>query len=80
MYFAYILRSEINGMLYKGSTQDLEARLLQHNGGLVKFTSKYRPWKLVYFEKFNSRSEAMAREKYFKSGAGRDWLKQNLPA
>jgi putative endonuclease len=78
MNFAYILRSEVNGVLYKGSTEDLEARLTQHNSGMVNYTSKYMPWKLIHFEAFDTRSEAMARERFFKSGRGRDWLKQHL--
>ena len=78
MFYAYVLQSETNGNLYKGSTENLEARIVQHNSGLVNYTSKYGPWKLVYFEEFNSRSQAMAREKFFKSGQGRQWLKQKL--
>ncbi len=80
MFYTYVLKSDINGHLYKGSTEDLDTRIVQHNAGLVNYTSKYLPWKLVYFEVFNSRSEAMAREKFFKSGKGRDWLKQKLKA
>ena len=78
MFYAYVLQSQINGYLYKGSTENLEARVEQHNAGLVNYTSKYMPWKLVYFELYDSRSEAMAREKFFKSGKGREWLKQKL--
>ena len=80
MFYTYVLQSDINGQLYKGSTENLDARFDQHNAGLVNYTSKYLPWKLVYFELFNSRSEAMAREKFFKSGKGREWLKQKLLA
>jgi len=78
MFYTYVLQSQVNGYLYKGSTEKLEARVEQHNAGLVNYTSKYMPWKLVYFEVFDSRSEAMAREKFFKSGKGREWLKQKL--
>jgi putative endonuclease len=80
MYYTYILRSEINGHLYKGSTDNIETRVEQHNAGMVNYTSKYRPWKLVYFETFQTRSEAMARERFFKTGKGRDWLKNHLAA
>ena len=78
MYYAYVLRSTANGMLYKGSTQDLQTRLQQHNDGLVAFTSKYTPWELVLFEVFETRAEAMVREKFFNSGKGRDWLKSRV--
>ena len=78
MYYAYVLLSKVNGMLYKGSTENLELRVKAHNAGMVTFTSKYCPWELVYFEQFSTRSEAMAREKFFKSGKGREWLRQKL--
>jgi putative endonuclease len=44
----------------------------------VKFTSKYTPWELVIFEAFSSRSEAKKREKWYKTGIGRDWIKTQL--
>ena len=76
MYYTYVLQSQQKNILYKGSTSNLELRIIQHNDGLVAFTKKYRPWVLVYHETFSTRSEAMAREKFFKSGKGREWLKQ----
>ena len=76
MFYAYVLQSLIKGILYKGSTENLDARVAQHNNGLVAFTSKFRPWKLIYHETFTTRAEAMAREKFFKSGKGREWLKK----
>jgi putative endonuclease len=63
---------------YYGSTQDLEKRLEVHNSGLVNYTSKFMPWILVYSETFETRIEAMKREKYFKTGAGRDFIKKQL--
>jgi len=75
MFYTYVLRSLKKNILYKGSTENLNQRLEQHNNGLVTFTSKFKPWKLVYHETFTTRAEAMAREKFFKSGKGREWLK-----
>ena len=75
MFYTYVLRSVKKGMLYKGSTEDLNRRLLEHNSGMVNYTSKYLPWDLVYWEEFPTRSEAMKREKFFKSGKGRELLK-----
>jgi putative endonuclease len=43
---------------------------------MTNFTSKYRPWELVYFETFPTRSEAMRREKFFKTGRGREFLNE----
>jgi putative endonuclease len=77
-FYAYVLRSLANGHLYKGSTENIEKRISEHNAGTVTYTSRYLPWELVYFEKFDSRTEAIAREKFLKSGQGRAWLKTKL--
>ncbi|MFN5032575.1 MAG: GIY-YIG nuclease family protein [Flavobacteriia bacterium] len=77
-YYSYVLRSAKNGILYKGSTQNLEKRLQTHNSGKVKFTSKNIPWELVISEEFSTRSEAVKREKWYKSGVGRDWINSKL--
>ena len=74
MYYTYVLRSAVKNILYKGSTEDIQRRLLEHNSGMTNFTSKYRPWELVYFETFPTRSEAIRREKFFKTGRGREFL------
>jgi putative endonuclease len=63
LYYSYVLRSLKNGILYKGSNENMEQRLQSHNSGLVNFTSKQMPWVMVLFEEFETRSEAMKREK-----------------
>ncbi len=79
MFFTYVIQSLSLGTFYTGHTQDLETRLFQHNNGLLgKYTKGKGPWKLVYFESFETRSEAVKREKYFKTGAGRDFIKQAI--
>jgi putative endonuclease len=45
---------------------------------MVSYTKKHMPWELVYYESFETRSEAMAREKFFKTGKGRDWLMNKI--
>lgn len=77
-YYSYVLRSLKNGILYKGSTQDIENRLAIHNQGLVNYSSKHMPWELVLFEQFETRSEAMKREKWYKTGVGREWIKSKI--
>jgi putative endonuclease len=77
-YFVYILESEIDGRLYKGQTSDIEKRLTEHNSGKTKSSKGYKPWKLVYFERYETRDEALLREKYFKTGRGREFLKHIL--
>ena len=77
MYFTYILKSIKDGSFYYGSTLDISARLKQHNSGKVKYTKGHRPWIIHYYEIFESKSEAIKRELFFKSIDGYLWLKQN---
>jgi putative endonuclease len=77
-YYSYVLRSLKNGILYKGSTENIEKRLKSHNSGMVNFTSKHLPWELVLVEEFETRSEAIRREKWYKTGVGRDWIKEQI--
>jgi putative endonuclease len=77
-FTAYILYSYSGNIFYKGSTSNIEERLRWHNEGLVNFTSKHRPWILVHQEHFNTRAEAIKKEKYFKTGVGRDWIRDNI--
>ena len=78
MFYAYVLRSDLDGTLYKGHTQNLDIRLLEHNSGKSKYTKTKLPWKIVYFEENESRNEAIKREKYFKSAAGRRFISKIL--
>lgn len=78
MYYVYILKSESSSHFYTGQTDSLNDRLEYHNSGKVTWSKRYAPWKLYYFEKFQSREEALKREKYFKSHAGRNWLKKKF--
>ncbi len=78
MFFVYIVKSEKDNRLYKGFTTDLKRRLKEHNSGKNKSTSPYKPWSLIYYEKVATREEARKREKYFKSGIGREYIKNKL--
>ena len=77
-YFVYVLMSSKDGRLYKGQTNNLGNRIIEHNTGKTKSTKGYLPWELVYFESFKTREEAVLREKYFKTGSGREFLKEKL--
>ena len=59
-------------------TTNVEKRLKQHNSGYHSYTQRYLPWKVVYIEEYATLSEARDREKYFKSAAGRRFLKKNV--
>ncbi|WP_424964436.1 GIY-YIG nuclease family protein [Ekhidna sp.] len=75
MFYAYILESIKTKSHYKGHTKDLDERIKQHNAGQTKSTKHRIPWKLIYFESFDTKEEAILREKYFKTAAGRRFIK-----
>ena len=74
-YFVYILRSLKDFKRYIGMTsRPIGQRVREHNSGLVKSTKNRLPLELIYFENFDTKIEAMQREKFFKSGKGREYL------
>ena len=72
----YVLRSEQDGRFYVGMSSDVEKRIIAHNSGRTKSTKGYRPWKLIHLEDHAERILARKREKYLKSGYGKQWLKK----
>ena len=66
MYYVYILKSIIRNIIYIGFTMDLKNRFKEHNDGKSNFTRKYMPWRLVYYEAYNSQKDAVEREKQLK--------------
>ena len=66
-YFLYILESKSADKFYTGISQNPERRLEYHNSSEKGFTSRYRPWEIVFTKKFNSKEEALATEKKIKS-------------
>ena len=57
-----------------GSCEDRDDRLRRHNAGESKATRSGVPWILVRSEAFPSRVDAVRRERYYKTGRGRDEL------
>ncbi|WP_339811623.1 GIY-YIG nuclease family protein [uncultured Imperialibacter sp.] len=78
MYYAYVLRSLDKKNFYKGHCEDLDRRLKEHNQGRTTSTARYAPWEVVYFETFETRDEAIKREKFFKTASGRRYLKSQI--
>jgi putative endonuclease len=75
-FTVYVLFSETGGKHYVGFTGNLQQRLLSHNELSCKgWTIRYRPWKLIYTELFETKAEAMKRERWLKSGVGRDFIR-----
>lgn len=75
MYYVYILKSEKNGKLYKGFTNDLKRRIKEHNSGHSTFTRNNGPWKLIYYEAFIYKEDAKREELFLKSGKGKERIK-----
>ena len=65
-YYVYILQSEIDNSYYKGFSEHPLLRLEQHNTGESHYTSTKKPWKLVCLLKFETKSEALTKEKKLK--------------
>lgn len=78
MYSVYVIQSLVDKRLYVGMSQDVQRRIKEHNNGYVFSTKGYRPWILVYHEIVGARQLARQREKYFKSGSGKEKIKKML--
>jgi putative endonuclease len=79
-YFVYFLKSLRNGDIYIGSTTDVSKRFASHNSGRVKSTKGYRPWSLLESIEYNSRSEAVRMEQFYKTGQQKEILKEKYKA
>jgi putative endonuclease len=75
MYHVYAISCQVKNYIYVGLTSNLAQRLKRHNNGYESTTKAYRPFKLIYTETFETRPEARTREKYLKSGVGKEFLK-----
>lgn len=78
IYFTYVLKSKKDDKFYVGFTDDLKKRFRDHNKGLGESTKDRRPFVLVYYEACLSKEKAIKREKYFKTGFGRRYLKSRI--
>ena len=79
MFYVYVIESINFGRRYVGFTADLATRLNEHNSGKTKSNKAYRPFILIYYEEYKTKEEALAREKYLKSSAGRNYVKKIRP-
>ncbi|HRY52788.1 MAG TPA: GIY-YIG nuclease family protein [Candidatus Portnoybacteria bacterium] len=77
-FYTYILLSKKDGKLYIGFTEDLKKRIGEHANGGVCATKERRPLELIYYEACESKEKALKREKYFKTGFGRRFLKERI--
>ena len=75
-FYVYIIKSEVDGTYYKGSSENYLQRLSDHNAGLSDYTSRKIPWKLIYVEVHPTKSSALTRERKLKGCKGEyfEWL------
>jgi len=79
MWYAYVLESINNQYLYTGYSDDLRRRLKEHNEGRGgEYTKKHGKWKLIFYEAYLEKKDALKAENFFKSGYGKEILKDKL--
>jgi len=79
MITVYAIISEVNGDIYVGIAKDADIRLKEHNTGKNRYTKGLRPWRTLYKEVQSDWKEARKREKYLKSGIGKEFLRSLAP-
>lgn len=77
-WYTYVLLSEKDGKYYTGCTGDLRKRFEQHQSGKNTSTKHRGPWRLIYYEACQLETDALAREKYLKTGMGKRYIKNRL--
>lgn len=78
MYYVYVIYSGKIKRFYTGCTENLYKRLKHHNLGLNRWSKRGMPWKIVYFEKYKTKTEVLKRERYLKTGKGREFIKARI--
>lgn len=78
MWYVYIIRSRIDGNNYVGLTNNLRERITLHNEGKVFSTKSRRPFELIYYEAHQNKHDAATREKFLKTGWGKNWIQKTL--
>lgn len=79
MHYTYLLENQTDHSWYIGFTSDLRRRIFEHQTGIGGRTTKLKKdWKLIYYESYIDKKDAMGREKFLKSGSGRRYLKKQL--
>jgi len=75
MYYVYLLQSVENERIYTGYTSDLKQRIQKHKSGNVHTTVRMGTVKLIYYEAFADKRDAIRREKYLKTTQGKRMIK-----
>jgi len=78
LFIVYVLKSINHKYHYIGHTKNMNERLKQHNMRKVKVSKAHIPYIVIYQEEYQTRSEAVKRERYLKKGKGNIWLRNKL--
>lgn len=78
MWYVYVIKSLRSDYWYTGVTNDLRKRFGQHQAGQRGWTKRHVPYKLIYYEASMHEADALARERYLKTGMGKRYLKNRL--
>ena len=73
MFYVYVLKSLVDGNLYIGQTSDFRRRVVLHNEGRIRSTKRRCPLELAHLEEYETRGEAVKRERFLKSMKCRDF-------
>jgi len=77
MITIYVLQSIESQKRYVGITNNLNRRLKEHRSKNATIYRILRDFEVIYTEQCMDYKSARLREKYLKSGKGRDWLNNN---
>jgi putative endonuclease len=78
MYYVYAIKSQIDGRVYVGFSDELNQRIKAHNAGQSKYTAKYKPWDLIFYTAFEHEKTAKEFERYLKSHSGKAFANKHL--
>ena len=78
MVYVYVIQSKKDKRWYTGFTRDLRKRFMRHNNNEIYSTKGRGPYELIYYEASVQLDDAIAREKYLKSGMGKRYLKNRM--
>ena len=75
-YFLYILKSRSSGKYYTGISSNPQRRLIYHNSIEKGFTSRFRPWEIIFDKEFPTKTEALQIERKIKSWKSRKMIEK----
>ena len=78
MFYVYVIESKSSGKWYIGYSADLKKRIQRHNQSGNVSTAKRGPWKLIYYEAYLDKKDALGREGFLKSGSGWRFLRKQM--